>query len=102
MNNKIKFPDTPIYLGTVLNDVTLNETNGIIEVAKLTQLFYFLKQEAQIVRRYSTAFSYAVEYYLLHVYKSDIISLSFSHYHSLQVNQSFVYVKEIFELNQMN
>ncbi|KAL3982688.1 Patched family protein [Acanthocheilonema viteae] len=84
MNNKIKFPDTPIYLGTVLSDVTLNELNGTIKAAKLTQLFYFLKQEAHIVRRYSTAFSYAVEYYLLHVYRSDIISLSFSHYHSLQ------------------
>ncbi|VDO23438.1 unnamed protein product [Brugia timori] len=84
MNNEIKFSDTPVYLGTVLSDVTLNESNGTIKAAKLTQLFYFLKQEAHIVRRYSTAFSYAVEHYLLHNYKSDIISLSFSHYHSLQ------------------
>ncbi|CAG9530179.1 unnamed protein product [Cercopithifilaria johnstoni] len=71
-------------MGTVLSGVTLNESNGTIETAELTQLFYFLKQESHIVRRYSTAFSYAVEYYLLHVYKSDIISFSFSHYHSLQ------------------
>ncbi|VDM91874.1 unnamed protein product [Litomosoides sigmodontis] len=82
--SKVKFSDTPIYLGTVLGGVTLNESNGTINAAKLTQLFYFLKQEAHIVRRYSTLFSYAVEYYLLNVYKSDIITFSFSHYHSLQ------------------
>ncbi|VIO87325.1 conserved hypothetical protein [Brugia malayi] len=73
-----------VSLSLILSDVTLNESNGTIKAAKLTQLFYFLKQEAHIVRRYSTAFSYAVEHYLLHNYKSDIISLSFSHYHSLQ------------------
>uniref|UniRef100_A0A915PRL7 SSD domain-containing protein n=1 Tax=Setaria digitata TaxID=48799 RepID=A0A915PRL7_9BILA len=76
--------DTPIYLGTVLSGVKLDESNNTIKTVKLTQLFYFLKQESNIVRRYSTAFSYAVEYHLLHVYKSDIISFSFSHYHSLQ------------------
>lgn len=102
MNKEIKFPDTPVYLGTLLSDITLNESNSTIKAAKLTQLFYFLKQEAHVVRRYSTAFSYAVEHYLLHVYKSDIISLSFSHYHSLQVNQSFVHMEGIFEsINQM-
>ncbi|OZC07411.1 hypothetical protein X798_05548 [Onchocerca flexuosa] len=37
--------DTPIYLGTLLSDVTLNESNGTIKMAKLTQLFYFLKQK---------------------------------------------------------
>uniref|UniRef100_A0A1I7VZ19 Patched family protein n=1 Tax=Loa loa TaxID=7209 RepID=A0A1I7VZ19_LOALO len=76
--------DTPVYLGTLLSDVSLNDSNGTVKAAKLTQLFYFLKQEPHVVRRYSTAFSYAVEHYLLHIYKSDIISLSFSHYQSLQ------------------
>lgn len=67
--------------------MTLNEsTNSIISV-KITQLFYFLKQESDIVRHYSTAFSYAVEKYLLHEYKNDLINISFSHYQSLQVGK---------------
>lgn len=85
----------------MLSGVTLNESNGTINAAKLTQLFYFLKQEAHIVRRYSTAFSYAVEYYLLNAYKSDIITFSFSHYHSLQVNQSFAFNEVLNLLNEI-
>ncbi|VDN08148.1 unnamed protein product [Thelazia callipaeda] len=76
--------DTPVYLGALLSDVKLNESAGIIKAAKLTQLFYFLKQESDIIRHYSTKFSYAVEQYLLYAYKSDIISFSFAHYRSLQ------------------
>ncbi|EPB75144.1 hypothetical protein ANCCEY_05770 [Ancylostoma ceylanicum] len=76
--------DTPVYLGTVFGDVELFRENNTVKSAKITQLFYFLKQEQSIVRRYSSEFSYAVERFFLHYYKSNIISISFAHYQSLQ------------------
>ncbi|EYC17939.1 hypothetical protein Y032_0029g1968 [Ancylostoma ceylanicum] len=51
--------DTPVYLGTVFGDVELFRENNTVKSAKITQLFYFLKQEQSIVRRYSSEFSYA-------------------------------------------
>lgn len=44
--------DTPVYLGTTLGDVQLYKTNHTVHEAKITQLFYFLKQEDDIVARY--------------------------------------------------
>uniref|UniRef100_A0A0K0DPR1 SSD domain-containing protein n=1 Tax=Angiostrongylus cantonensis TaxID=6313 RepID=A0A0K0DPR1_ANGCA len=76
--------DTPVYLGTVLGEVELFKENNTVKSAKVTQLFYFLKQEQSIVRRYSSDFSYAVERFFLSFYKSSIISVSFAHYQSLQ------------------
>ncbi|VDM54575.1 unnamed protein product [Angiostrongylus costaricensis] len=76
--------DTPVYLGTVLGEVELFKENDTVKSAKVTQLFYFLKQEQSIVRRYSSDFSYAVERFFLNFYKSSIISVSFAHYQSLQ------------------
>uniref|UniRef100_A0A0M3HPH2 SSD domain-containing protein n=1 Tax=Ascaris lumbricoides TaxID=6252 RepID=A0A0M3HPH2_ASCLU len=76
--------DTPVYLGSTLGDVTLDETNGTLRAAKITQLFYFLKQEPEIIRQYSSEFSYAVEKFLLKRFESNIIVLSFAHYQSLQ------------------
>ncbi|CAJ0933790.1 unnamed protein product, partial [Mesorhabditis belari] len=75
--------DNPVYLGTTLGDVTLFP-NNTVETAKITQLFYFLKQEQKLLRDYSSAFSYAVERFLLHIYSSDLIELSMAHYQSLQ------------------
>ncbi|KJH47116.1 patched family protein [Dictyocaulus viviparus] len=76
--------DTPVYLGTVLGEVELFKENKTVKNAKITQLFYFLKQEQSIVRRYSSDFSYAVERFFLHYYNSSIITVSFAHYQSLQ------------------
>ncbi|GMT06619.1 hypothetical protein PENTCL1PPCAC_28793 [Pristionchus entomophagus] len=76
--------DTPVYLGTTLGDVQLYTTNHTVREAKITQLFYFLKQEDDIVARYSSDLSYAAEKFLLKVYKSDLLKISFAHYQSLQ------------------
>ncbi|VDK54807.1 unnamed protein product, partial [Cylicostephanus goldi] len=76
--------DTPVYLGTIFGDVEVFRENNTVKSAKITQLFYFLKQEQSIVRRYSSDFSYAVERFFLHYYKSNLISVSFAHYQSLQ------------------
>ncbi|CAI2358232.1 unnamed protein product [Caenorhabditis sp. 36 PRJEB53466] len=75
--------DTPVYLGSIFGDVQLSE-NGTIEDAKLTQLFYFLKQDQKMVEEYSSKFSYAVEHFLNEVYSSNVITLSFAHYQSLE------------------
>lgn len=84
------FQDTPVYLGSTLGDVTLDETNGTLRAAKITQLFYFLKQEPEIIRQYSSEFSYAVEKFLLKRFESNIIVLSFAHYQSLQVRSTIL------------
>ncbi|KAL3071877.1 hypothetical protein niasHT_031068 [Heterodera trifolii] len=76
--------DTPAYLGTALGDIALNGTDGTVMEAKVTQLFYFLKQDPPVVRQYSTDFEYAVERFLLHAFESPLISISFAHYQSLQ------------------
>ncbi|VDM42575.1 unnamed protein product [Toxocara canis] len=76
--------DTPVYLGSSLGDVSLDESNGTLKTAKITQLFYFLKQEPETIRRYSSDFSYAVEKFLLKRFESDFITISFAHYQSLQ------------------
>ncbi|CAB3407312.1 unnamed protein product [Caenorhabditis bovis] len=75
--------DTPVYLGTILGDVKLF-ANKTVADAKMTQLFYFLKQEQKMVEMYSSRFSYAVERFLNRVYSSDIITFSFAHYQSLE------------------
>ncbi|CAJ0582992.1 unnamed protein product, partial [Mesorhabditis spiculigera] len=75
--------DNPVYLGTTLGDVVLFP-NSTVASAKITQLFYFLKQDQKLLRDYSSAFSYAVERFLLHVYTSDLIEISMAHYQSLQ------------------
>ena len=85
----LKFPrggnkDTPVYLGTAIGDIVLNQSDSTVAEAKITQLFYFLKQSPDSVRAYSTAFEYAAEKYLLHEFKSSIITYSFAHYQSLQ------------------
>uniref|UniRef100_A0A183BLW0 SSD domain-containing protein n=1 Tax=Globodera pallida TaxID=36090 RepID=A0A183BLW0_GLOPA len=76
--------DTPAYLGTAIGDIKLNGTDGTVLEAKITQLFFFLKQDPAIVRQYSTDFEYAVERFLLHGFESSLISISFAHYQSLQ------------------
>uniref|UniRef100_A0A915ETV7 SSD domain-containing protein n=1 Tax=Ditylenchus dipsaci TaxID=166011 RepID=A0A915ETV7_9BILA len=76
--------DTPAYLGTSLGDITLNRSDGTVQDAKITMLFYFLKQEPSSVRQYSTDFEYAVERFILHAFESKLISLSFAHYQSLE------------------
>ncbi|KAI1732170.1 patched family domain-containing protein [Ditylenchus destructor] len=76
--------DTPAYLGTVLGDIKLNRSDSTVEEAHITQLFYFLKQEPATVRQYSTDFEYSVEKFILHGFESDLITLSFAHYQSLQ------------------
>lgn len=48
-------------------------------------LFYFLKQESSTVLPYSTDFEYAVEKFMLHGFESDLITVSFAHYQSLEV-----------------
>ncbi|CAO4387108.1 unnamed protein product [Caenorhabditis nigoni] len=75
--------DTPVYLGSIFGDVNFFE-NGTLSDAKLTQLFYFLKQDQKMVEEYSSKFSYAIETFLNQVYSSDVISLSFAHYQSLE------------------
>ncbi|MFH4973871.1 hypothetical protein AB6A40_000580 [Gnathostoma spinigerum] len=75
--------DTPVYLGTTLGGVTLND-DRTVKSANITQLFYFLKQQPDIIRYYSSRFSYAVEHFLLHRFTSDLISVSFAHYQSLE------------------
>ncbi|CAI5454855.1 unnamed protein product [Caenorhabditis angaria] len=75
--------DTPVYLGTILGDITLFK-NNTIEDAKITQLFYFLKQEQKMVELYSSKFSYAVEKFLNTIYSSELITFSFAHYQSLE------------------
>uniref|UniRef100_A0A1I7Z7R4 SSD domain-containing protein n=1 Tax=Steinernema glaseri TaxID=37863 RepID=A0A1I7Z7R4_9BILA len=76
--------DTPAYLGTTLGDITLNETDHTVQEAKITQIFFFLKQEEETIRQYSADFSYAVEKFLLHVFESELIEVSFAHYQSLE------------------
>jgi predicted RND superfamily exporter protein len=76
--------DTPVYLGGALGEVTLNETDRTVLTANVTQMFYFLKQQPNEVLNYSTAFSYAVERYLLHEYSSSLIHVSFAHYQSVE------------------
>ncbi|KAH7732203.1 patched family protein [Aphelenchoides avenae] len=76
--------DTPAYLGTALGDITLNKTDNTVNEARITQLFYFLKQEPASVRQYSTDFEYAAEKFLLHGFESRLITVSFAHYESLQ------------------
>ncbi|EGT40756.1 CBN-DAF-6 protein [Caenorhabditis brenneri] len=78
--------DTPVYLGSIFGDVNFYE-NGTVSDAKLTQLFYFLKQNgtnSKRVEEYSSKFSYAIETFLNQVYSSDVITLSFAHYQSLE------------------
>ncbi|KAI1725673.1 patched family domain-containing protein [Ditylenchus destructor] len=82
--------DTPAYLGTVLGDIKLNRSDSTVEEAHITQLFYFLKQEPATVRQYSTDFEYSVEKFILHGFESDLITLSFAHYQSLQNAERFV------------
>uniref|UniRef100_A0AC34GPD2 SSD domain-containing protein n=1 Tax=Panagrolaimus sp. ES5 TaxID=591445 RepID=A0AC34GPD2_9BILA len=84
----LKFPrggnqDTPVYLGSAIGDIVLNKSDSTVAEARITQLFYFLKQ-SDTVRPYSTAFEYAAEKYLLHEYKSNLITYSFAHYQSLE------------------
>lgn len=76
--------DTPVYLGAAIGDITLNETDNTVVAAGITQLFFFLKQTPDSVREYSTAFEYAAEHYLLNEFQSEIITLSFAHYQSLE------------------
>jgi hypothetical protein len=76
--------DTPAYLGTSIGDILLNKTDNTLLEAKITQLFYFLKQEPESVRKYSTDFEYAVERFFLHDFRSELISISFAHYQSLE------------------
>ena len=76
--------DTPVYLGTAIGDITLNETDNTVITAGITQLFYFLKQSPDSVREYSTAFEYVAEKYLLKDFNSSIITISFAHYQSLE------------------
>uniref|UniRef100_A0A7E4WBE9 SSD domain-containing protein n=1 Tax=Panagrellus redivivus TaxID=6233 RepID=A0A7E4WBE9_PANRE len=76
--------DTPVYLGSAIGDIVLNETDSTVLEAKITQLFYFLKQSPDLIRDYSTAFEYKAEHFLLHEFKSDIITYSFAHYQSLE------------------
>ncbi|CAD5221450.1 unnamed protein product [Bursaphelenchus xylophilus] len=85
----LKYPkggnkDTPAYLGTAIGDIVLNKTDNTVQEAKITQLFYFLKQDPPSVDKYSTAFEYAVEKFLLTEFNSNLIEISFAHYHSLQ------------------
>uniref|UniRef100_A0A0N5ASY9 SSD domain-containing protein n=1 Tax=Syphacia muris TaxID=451379 RepID=A0A0N5ASY9_9BILA len=85
----LKFPkggttDTPVYLGTALGGVTLNQTDNTILSAKMVQMTYFLKQETDVIAHYSSQFEYAVEQFLLHKYNSDIIEFSFAHQNSLK------------------
>ncbi|CAA93751.2 SSD domain-containing protein [Caenorhabditis elegans] len=75
--------DTPVYLGGIFGDVQFFQ-NGTLSDAKLTQLFYFLKQDQKMVEEYSSKFSYALETFLNQVYSSDVITLSFAHYQSLE------------------
>ena len=87
---ELKYPrggnkDTPVYLGTVIGDISLNRTDSTVIGAKITQLFYFLKQEPEIVASYSKDFEYAAERLVLSGFESSLISLSFAHYHSLKV-----------------
>lgn len=79
------YQDTPAYLGTALGDIVLNKSDNTIQTAKITQLFYFLKQESPSVREYSTDFEYAAERFILKGFESKLIELSFAHYQSLQV-----------------
>ncbi|KAI6187810.1 Patched domain-containing protein 3 [Aphelenchoides besseyi] len=76
--------DTPAYLGTAIGDIVLNKSDNTVLEAHVTQLFYFLKQEPASVRKYSTDFEYAVEKFLLHEFRSDLITYSFAHYQSLE------------------
>ncbi|TMS36311.1 hypothetical protein L596_003505 [Steinernema carpocapsae] len=76
--------DTPAYLGTTLGDITLNETDHTVMEARITQIFFFLKQQEDVIRQYSAEFSYAVEKFLLHGFDSALIDYSFAHYQSLQ------------------
>ncbi|KAI6235773.1 Patched domain-containing protein 3 [Aphelenchoides besseyi] len=76
--------DTPAYLGTAIGDIVLNKSDNTVLEAHVTQLFYFLKQEPSSVRKYSTDFEYAVEKFLLHEFRSDLITYSFAHYQSLE------------------
>uniref|UniRef100_A0A914XTT4 SSD domain-containing protein n=1 Tax=Plectus sambesii TaxID=2011161 RepID=A0A914XTT4_9BILA len=76
--------DTPVYLGGSVGEVTLNKTDRTVLKANVTQMFYFLKQDPPEVLNYSTAFSYAVEHYLLHEYSSPLIHVSFVHYQSVE------------------
>jgi hypothetical protein len=71
-------------LGTAIGDIKLNKSDNTVLEAKITQLFYFLKQEPESVRKYSTDFEYAVERFFLHDFRSDLISISFAHYQSLE------------------
>jgi len=77
--------DTPAYLGTALGDITLNKLDNTVQEAKITQLFYFLKQQPDKVMDYSTDFEYAVQRFIQNVFESPLITLSFAHYQSLQV-----------------
>lgn len=72
-------------MGNVLGDIVLNKSNNHIIEARITQLFYFLKHSPELVCQYSTDFEYAVERFLLNVFDSNLITLSFAHYQSLQV-----------------
>ncbi len=73
-----------MYLGTAIGEVQLNTTDSSVLTANITQLFYFLKQQPDNVLQYSTAFSYAVEHFLLDDYQSNLLHVSFAHYQSLQ------------------
>ena len=79
--------DTPVYLGSILGDIELFSENQTVASANVTQLFYFLKQEQKLIRDYSSAFSYAVEKFLLKHFNSDLITVSFAHSQSLQVEK---------------
>ncbi|VDK43141.1 unnamed protein product [Anisakis simplex] len=76
--------DTPVYLGSALGNVRLDEYTNVLRSAKITQLFYFLKQKPNVMAHYSSGFSYAVEDFLLKHFRSDLITISFAHYQSLQ------------------
>lgn len=71
-------------MGTAIGDITLNKTDNTVLEAKITQIFYFLKQSPASVDKYSINFEYAVEKFFLHEFRSNLIDLSFAHYHSLQ------------------
>lgn len=82
-------------MGNVLGDIILNKTNNHIVEARITQLFYFLKHSPEPVRQYSTDFEYAVEQFLLHGFESNLITLSFAHYQSLQVGQYLFFTNNL-------